>query len=403
MFDMTKFDITKLLGLDKFEKVLSRIESLPIALIPERCTKRRSHLFSCRECQRVCPVEAIDLTADVKVDFEKCIACGLCATICPTGVFQLKPSDMRLMGEIKAVLDSQSGADKSICFGCIDQGDVPFGVKVNCLGRLNEALLMASAFFGAQTIFLLSDDCAECEISCGKSEIANIVKTTESLLVAYSMATKIIYTEEPPMALDVSPQVELDHIERRDFLQYAKKNVMAVGSEFFADKLASFSQEVEEIGFKYILPENRKLLLTVLRKIDQTAPPAQSNTSGTPFANIDINDKCFFCRQCQLFCPTGALSVKTGDDGVASINLSLANCTKCGLCEAICPTESISFSDDVDLLKVLNDEPEELVALELRECKVCKQQFGAKGDVKTCGYCLKRQEKTGDQSWVSNK
>ncbi len=392
------FDITEFLGLDKFEKVLSRFENLPMNIVPERCCGRRTHVSCCSECERVCPTGAIDLTSGVEVDFAKCVGCGLCATLCPTGVFKLKPPDMRVLAEAKAILDSQQSTGKYVCFGCIDAGDSPYGIHVNCLGRLNEALMLGTVFFGAEHVLLLREDCDACEIECGGVVIASVVESSQKLLQAYGSSAKIMFVDEVPDEVVLSRPKQLDHVDRRDFLTYAKKNVMAAGSEFFADKLSAFSQQVEEVGFKYDLPEKRELLLTILRKMGRPVSEEPIELSGTPFTQVKISEDCFLCKQCELFCPTGALSTTETDKG-ASVNVSLANCTKCNLCQAICPVEAVSYGDKVVLSKALTDEREPLIDLEMRECKECHQQFGSTGQLETCGYCLKRQEKTGDDSW----
>jgi carbon-monoxide dehydrogenase iron sulfur subunit len=91
-------------------------------------------------CQSICPTKAIhrpgDLNEIVLIDGNKCIACGMCAMVCPFDVITYYPS--------------ASAPEKSIvatkCDHCIDRqraGDIPACVeacKVNALvfGELNE-------------------------------------------------------------------------------------------------------------------------------------------------------------------------------------------------------------------------------------------------------------------------
>jgi ferredoxin len=43
----------------------------------------------CGTCISVCPVDALELTNDLKVDPALCIKCGNCIKICPVGALSI--------------------------------------------------------------------------------------------------------------------------------------------------------------------------------------------------------------------------------------------------------------------------------------------------------------------------
>lgn len=391
------FDISSLLGLDKLNKVFSVFERLPIQIFPERCCRRRQDAASCQECLKVCQVEAVDLNDGVEIDFDKCNACGLCATVCPTGVFYPKPSDLYFLAQIKKVLNETNRS--SVYFYCRDQDELIDGIKVNCLGRLNEALLVGAAVLGAENIFLSKKGCSSCETKSGEPVTSDVVSVAKKLLSSFGSTAEIIYDYDVPWEFDsISSLVEFDTIDRRDFLTNARTQALAVGSEFLSDTLSKFLSPSEEIGFKYNVPEKRKLLLTFLRKM--AGPIREEHLIGAelPFVQVDINDECFYCKQCVLFCPTEALSTIDENEKI-TVTFSLPNCTKCNLCKEVCPVGAVSFSEKIALKKLLTDKPENLITLSQYVCKSCRQKFGSVGVNEKCGFCIQKEAKLGDDAW----
>ncbi|AWI04391.1 4Fe-4S binding protein [Clostridium drakei] len=63
----------------------------------EKAKANTKRCKGCYYCVKACPKEAITVSDEVnlkgyaviKVDEEKCIACGMCYTVCPDYVFEL--------------------------------------------------------------------------------------------------------------------------------------------------------------------------------------------------------------------------------------------------------------------------------------------------------------------------
>ena len=77
-----------LLDFGNVEKLLSRFD--PLEFYPGQCSKERDRLSACQECVRICPRWAITFSPALQVDLTLCDGCGLCATVCPNGVFEVK-------------------------------------------------------------------------------------------------------------------------------------------------------------------------------------------------------------------------------------------------------------------------------------------------------------------------
>lgn len=62
------------------------------SLLRQRNVVNENACESCGECKRICPLDAISLSADQKprIDYRRCMDCDLCRQVCPTGAIQGK-------------------------------------------------------------------------------------------------------------------------------------------------------------------------------------------------------------------------------------------------------------------------------------------------------------------------
>ena len=98
----------------------------------------------CRACEQSCPKNAIKIVENTegffepKVDYEKCINCGICLKICPQLNYQTKKNDFKQKAyavknkDLKERLDSSSGGVFSLLAKSIlDKNGIVYGVAFN--------------------------------------------------------------------------------------------------------------------------------------------------------------------------------------------------------------------------------------------------------------------------------
>jgi Fe-S-cluster-containing hydrogenase component 2 len=129
-------------GLDRVVEILSHLHSPRLCVTPHQCTRVRHRRSTCARCADACPTHAITGRDTLQVQADKCIDCGICATVCPSGALEAQgPTNAELLGQIK----SRLAEDCSITFACAHYLKTTRAasrqvIQVNCLGRLDESI-----------------------------------------------------------------------------------------------------------------------------------------------------------------------------------------------------------------------------------------------------------------------
>lgn len=388
----------------KIEKALARFEKKPLDLYFGLCSGNRDRNSTCRECVNVCPqglLKVGDRGLSEEVDLTACRSCGLCATVCPNGVFEVKePSDIALIKKISSLLEKK----EKLTVGCYMGGgkDKKYGCDLTlmCLGRLNEAILVAASAMGAKELLLKTGACRECEKKAALSVIERSVENSQQLLQAFGKDTKIVFLEEAPAA-EMSEKGEEkkteETYERREFLKFLKGDTLSVAAMVAVGAIDNLKEAVspqkeqeKPAGLEYRVPAKRQILIHFLRKLGE---PKLEHISGAnlPLAQVSIQENCHLCDWCSQFCPTGALK-STTKGGIKGIEFSLLLCTGCGLCKLVCSDGILSLSDRIETAGLIEDEAKRLVSYEAYKCALCEQEFGASAPKKYCRYCERKME-----------
>lgn len=115
------------------------VEKLPVEVRPDMCLRRfRNH--ACRRCIECCPASAMDDNLDI--DAGLCTGCGVCAVVCPAGVFSVQELSI---------------PEGRVVFSC--------AVNVPCLGYLDAKTLFAAALAGE--VEVSAGGCGECRYKKG--------------------------------------------------------------------------------------------------------------------------------------------------------------------------------------------------------------------------------------------
>jgi len=398
-------DISKLMGLDKLDSILSRIEKRPLHLFANQCLKERNRRLTCDACQKGCPAGAIDLSAGVEVDFSRCVDCGICVNICPTGVFESRLTEDYFLSRIQNCLRS----GRIVGFSCSKQSAAAGGnksaveVEVPCLGRVSEAMLVGAAAFGAETIWLNTSVCSECDAREGLTLARQTVRGVDKLLEAWGRRVRFVLTAKLPVDRASSGAVEDEGgaYNRRELLAKLKREALVAGlglAQGRIDKVAGAFEPAANRHFDSRLPRKRELLLRLTKKLGEPAQDSLHTEDLSLYGLACDAGRCNLCGNCAVFCPTEALRIDKGGDAVR-LSFNVSRCLGCDLCVEVCSPRALSIDTQIHLSHVLKEADRSLVDMTYFECAKCKQPFPAAEKKPLCDFCRVREEKLNDDSW----
>lgn len=366
---------------------------------PSLCTGGRFRPSPCRRCIDACPAGILDKGAGgiTVVDFHPCLGCGLCATLCPVGVFEMKnPSDQDLLAKVKKSL-RKAPQVAFCCFKSSALARIPAAVEISCLGRLNEAVLIGTAVLGAKTIWLNTGFCSPCEIRKGLETAARTVLEAENILDIYQHPARLILDPHcpPPFGEPSTGGVEGEgKTPRREFLKMVAREITAGFLSLAADasnKYERLAPGKKSAGSRQLptrVPTKRRLLNHFVGKLGK---PRQEKVPADklPFRQVTIGHSCTMCGWCSLFCPTQALlQEETGE--VTTLSFDTSRCVRCDLCIGVCQEGALTVEAEVET-KRLSAAREPLLALSTYKCQVCSMSFGSAVPEALCRYCKRKK------------
>jgi ferredoxin len=339
--------------------VIDTLQHPRLKVAPEHCARKRHRLSTCRRCIEACPVGAITWNEGLEFDWETCIGCGICTAVCPTAALEAgEPSDDELLIQVQRAVEKGG----RVAFACLRAQGSADGcgscVTVNCLGRLNEGLLVGAGACGAQSVWLVDGACEDCPQAAGRAVAGAVLARSNLLLEAFGIPVRAAFRPELPDAAGVhgGGNGSAEGVSRRGLFRTLARETARVG-EVTAGVVQS-SQEAIEPGMKVrgdlpkALPSSRLLLLATLKRLGAPAPGALIGEEEGPFAQFQLREGCTACQMCAFFCPTGALT-RVVDDGKIGLAFRASHCTNCGLCRDICYRDAALLSPEVDLDKVV--------------------------------------------------
>jgi ferredoxin len=341
--------------------ILSHLQSPAIRVNPHQCTRVRHRRSTCTRCADACPTHAITWQDSLKVESDKCIDCGICVTVCPTGALEAQaPTNVELAGQIKSRLTE----NQSVTFACSRYLETTRAasaqvIQVKCLGRLDESILFGAIADGAQSVTLLDGACAECPHAIGRTIAAQTAQRTNALLAAFGVAAQVVFDARRLAQAETKPSsaTPADGLSRRAFFDFLRRETIKVTAVTVSGVLgsqetpASAEAKLPVGKLPTRVPAKHQLLLTELRKIGK---PVTAEWSGGTWAQFGFNEKCNGCQMCAFFCPTGALT-KIEQEGKLGVAFKLALCTDCRLCQEMCYLDGATLSPTIDLSPVVND------------------------------------------------
>lgn len=359
--------------------LVSQLESPYITVHQDRCQLVRNRNGDCLRCASVCTSGCIHFDGEeLHISPELCIGCGTCATICPTCCLEAHhPNDAELLNACQKAMAETDGLVVIACAellkraaGHFDENKV---VRVECLGRVEEAALTTLAAEGAREVVLVRGLCEDCAHNTGWKMAQEVLATERELLAAWKRDMPVRIAQKMPSVCRAQDK-GYDEAKRSALIE-GRQEVGRIGAtvadfairdtlgeeqrERFAYQRRSYTKVMEDGTLPHFIPDRRERLLDALASLGQ---PDDVMISTRLWGHVIIDvDACKSCLMCATFCPTGALRKFGADDGGAEpfgVEHYPGDCVKCRMCETICPACAIQISEEVfavDMLAGMTD------------------------------------------------
>jgi len=378
-----------------------RLSSDMLTVRPERCVCVRNRHASCTRCSDACTSGALSVEdGALRIEQEKCVGCGTCATVCPTCALEIQhPNDASLHNAARAAATLADGAAVFCCHRVQEEAGARFDetrvTPVVCLSRLEETLLVGLLAEGVERIVAVKGDCAHCPRHDGVKSIHLVKQTMDELMRVWNIDRAVDIVEELPAELlgaayeDVADAAMVERsdapagadsaaaaqgaamviarsdatagadgaaVAQGDAAAVARSDVTAVAQGDTTASDFTLPRVTSDGTLPHFVPMRRNKLLNHLATFGN---PVTDTLDCRLWGHITIDmSVCRSCRMCAVFCPTGALSRFEDEDGTIGIEHYVAECVHCCLCQDICPAQAITSSTRVPTLQLANGEVE---------------------------------------------
>ena len=355
-------------SVQNFFGLLEKLQSADITVHQNRCAVVRNRNAKCMKCAEVCTSGCISYDDnELIISPEKCIGCGTCATVCPTCALEAhRPNDAELLHQCLAAMRACDGEVVIACEEIATAADGLFDpekvVSVRCLGRVEESLLTMLAVAGAKHVSLVEGKCKACDHVTGFHMAERVRDTASTLLETWNCGMGIDIVPKFPASVRATGKAAFDADKRKFFTDVKTETKMAANATAdyaITEKLGiedqsqkRFQKVMDDGTLPHFVPDRRERLLNALATLGE---PQDVMIETRLWGHVIIDpDKCSSCQMCATFCPTGAISKFTEEDGTFGVEHFPGDCVKCRCCTDICPKDALTLSDEVFAVDLLS-------------------------------------------------
>ena len=317
-----------------------------ISINSSNCIRHTFSKTHCRECEDICPVDAIRFTPFPKVDNRLCIGCGLCYSACRFSAIEMEKDDEYIIDATKK--------ENPIDIGCLRAESK---LKITCISRLTESLLL-SWFLDNKEVIIKRGNCKRC-------------KMKSSLTYFRGNLRKAIQLS---LSLAVPPRIKIKRVPSTHI--YIPKEKSLSRREIFTGLSKRFKTK-RKIA-------KREILLNLIKQ--QEIIEAKSYPE---IALIKIDEQCNVCGVCEHICPTDAILIKKTKES-AEIHFNPAFCVNCKECEKACIREAIHAHKATT--KEFKTKPYVAFTAKRIVCQHCGKEFYSLNEENICPVCKNKEE-----------